>query len=77
MTQVTIEEAQSRLGELIAGIVPGDEIQILKADRVVAKLVPVVPNDEPCPRFGSARGSILSMADDFDAPLEDFKEYME
>jgi uncharacterized protein DUF2281 len=27
-------------------------------------------------RFGSAKDSILFMADDFDAPLEDFKEYM-
>ena len=30
---------------------------------------------EPRPRFGSARGKVL-MADDFDAPLEDFKDYM-
>jgi hypothetical protein len=28
------------------------------------------------PRFGSAKNDILYMADDFDAPLEDFKEYM-
>jgi hypothetical protein len=27
-------------------------------------------------RFGSAKGVILYMAPDFDAPLEDFKEYM-
>ena len=29
------------------------------------------------PRFGGARNAILFIADDFDAPLEDFKEYME
>jgi len=28
------------------------------------------------PQFGSAKGKIW-MADDFDAPLEEFKEYME
>jgi hypothetical protein len=28
------------------------------------------------PEFGSAKKDILSMAEDFDAPLEDFKEYM-
>ncbi|GEM_PF-6738089 len=30
----------------------------------------------PRPRFGSGKG-IFHMAPDFDAPLEDFKEYME
>lgn len=29
------------------------------------------------PQFGIAKGAILTMASDFDAPLEDFKEYME
>jgi hypothetical protein len=28
------------------------------------------------PRFGSARGK-YTLSDDFDAPLDDFKEYME
>lgn len=28
-------------------------------------------------RLGSLKGSVLYMAPDFDAPLEDFKEYME
>jgi uncharacterized protein YbbC (DUF1343 family) len=28
-------------------------------------------------RLGRLRGTVLYMADDFDAPLEDFKEYME
>jgi hypothetical protein len=35
---------------------------------------PVQPR--PQPRFGSAKNAIIYMADDFDAPLEDFKEYM-
>jgi hypothetical protein len=28
------------------------------------------------PRFGSAKGIVTFMADDFDAPLDDFNEYM-
>ena len=28
------------------------------------------------PRFGSAKGIIIYMSDDFDEPLDDFKEYM-
>jgi hypothetical protein len=29
------------------------------------------------PQFGGAKNDILFIAEDFDAPLEDFKEYME
>lgn len=28
------------------------------------------------PRFGSAKGLVSFMSDDFDEPLDDFKEYM-
>ena len=31
----------------------------------------------PRPRFGSGKNAIAFIADDFDAPLEDMKEYME
>lgn len=27
-------------------------------------------------KFGSMKGLVISIADDFDAPLEDFKDYM-
>jgi antitoxin (DNA-binding transcriptional repressor) of toxin-antitoxin stability system len=76
MIQVTIEDAKSRLGELIASGIPGEEINIVQGSRIIAKLVPVANDDEPR-RPGSATGSVLYMADDFDAPLEDFREYME
>ena len=76
MTQVALKDAEGRLAELIAAAVPGEEIELLQEGRVVARLVPV-ESSKPRPRFGSAKGSILYMAEDFDAPLEDFKEYME
>jgi antitoxin (DNA-binding transcriptional repressor) of toxin-antitoxin stability system len=72
MVQVTIEDAQSRLGELIASGIPGEEIGIIQGSRLVAKLVPLVSDDAPGPRLrrpGTAAGSILYMAEDFDAPL--------
>ena len=31
---------------------------------------------KPCPVFGSGRGK-MQIADDFDAPLEELREYME
>ncbi|MEO0458258.1 MAG: DUF2281 domain-containing protein [Cyanobacteria bacterium P01_A01_bin.114] len=35
-----------------------------------------VQAEQPRPQFGSAKG-LIEMSDDFDEPLEDFKEYME
>jgi antitoxin (DNA-binding transcriptional repressor) of toxin-antitoxin stability system len=76
MTVVTLEDAQQRLPELIATTAPGEEVAITSGDRVVARLVTVEEEEKPRPKFGSAAGSILYMAPDFDEPLEDFKEYM-
>jgi antitoxin (DNA-binding transcriptional repressor) of toxin-antitoxin stability system len=76
MTRIALTEAQQRLPELIATTAPGEEIEIVRDDQVVARLVTVAPKRFPA-KAGSARGMILYMADDFDAPLDDFKEYME
>ena len=32
--------------------------------------------DKAKPKFGSAKNDIVSISDDFDAPLEDFAEYI-
>jgi prevent-host-death family protein len=78
MSTVTIQEAQAKLSELIHGLTPGHELVITENDQPVARIVPAV---EPAPRKlrqpGTLRGTVLYMAPDFDAPLEDFKEYME
>ena len=74
MVQVTLEEAQRRLLDLILATEPGQEVEIVLDDLVIAKLVRIPAGLR---RLGSARGSILYMAPDFDAPLDDFKEYME
>ncbi len=41
------------------------------------QLVAVREKTKRKPKFGSAKGLIIYMADDFDVPLEDFREYME
>lgn len=77
MTSVTLQEAQTRLEELIDQLKPGEELMILRQDRPVAKLIMaanVAPKREPP---GFMKGTVLYMSPDFDAPLEDFKEYME
>jgi antitoxin (DNA-binding transcriptional repressor) of toxin-antitoxin stability system len=71
MTRVSIEDAQRRLAELITASIPGEEIEIVQGDRVIARLVPLLSNPAPR-RPGSAKGSILYMAPDFDGPLEEF-----
>jgi len=77
MTTITIEEAQAKLSELIDRLTPGEEVVIVRNDRPVAKLLaqPVLVRGPRHP--GGAKDKIVYMAEDFDAPLEDFKEYMQ
>ena len=74
LQQVTLDDAKKKLDDLIAAAVKGDEVVITKEDRPVVKLVPVA-RTKAQPRFGSAKG-LITMAEDFDEPLEDFGEYM-
>lgn len=38
-------------------------------------LIPLL-EEKPISHFGNAKGDLIYTADDFDAPLEDFKDYM-
>jgi prevent-host-death family protein len=73
---ITIEEAQARLAELIGNTSPGEELVITKNDQPVAKLIRLSAGQWPC-QPGSARNTTHRMAQDFDAPLDDFKEHTE
>ena len=74
MQTVTLDEAKVHLFDLVKAAAAGEEVFIKNAD-VTLQLVPRAA--KKCKRqFGSARG-LISMAADFDEPLEDFKEYME
>jgi prevent-host-death family protein len=74
MIQVTIEEAQAKLPELIEKAAPGESLVITRHDRPVAQLI-ALPMDTPQPVFGSCRGMLTIVADD-DEHLADFQEYM-
>ena len=76
MLTVTIEEAQARLPEFIERLAAGEELIITRGGQPVAKLVGQAKPSRPPRRPGTLRGTVLYMAPDFDAPLEDFKEYM-
>jgi len=77
MTLISVQEAQAALPELIRRLSPGEEILLTENDQPVAKLLAAAPRSRPAPMLGTQSGSVIYMAPDFDAPLEDFKEYME
>lgn len=75
MTRVTVEQASERLPDLVNAAVGGEEVVVVRDGGAAVRLVPV-PTREGRPQFGSAQGSI-TLSDDFDAPLDDFREYSE
>jgi len=77
MQQVSLEEAAAKLPELFDAAMRGEEVLVTANGEINAtiQLVPRAANSNR-PQFGSAKGKIW-MSDDFDAPLEEFKEYME
>lgn len=79
MQQVTLEEAKTHLTELVEAAAHGEEVFIIKEDGFSVQLVIHQPSaQEPKRRkrqFGSAK-ELMTMAPDFDAPLDDFKEYI-
>ena len=74
MAQASIHEAKTNLSKLIQRALAGEEVIIANAGKPVVKLVPIeAPTKKP--KFGGWKGEVW-MADDFDAELEDFKDYM-
>lgn len=71
MQQITLTEASQHLSDLIEAALRGEEIVITKDEQPVVKLVPFKRGR----RAGSAKG-LIEISDDFDEPLEDFKDYM-
>lgn len=77
MSSLTVQEAQAKLSELIHNLKPGDEVVITDHDEPVARLIATEQRLRKPRRPGTLRGTVTYMAPDFDAPLDDFKEYME
>jgi len=75
MTQVTLEEAQARLADLIADLRPGEGVEITEGNRPIARLVADSRKPRKPRRPGSAIGSLTILAEDEDH-LKDFEDYM-
>lgn len=86
MATLTIELAQAKLTEIIRQLKPGEEITITDHGAPLAHVRKAEPKNVPSqpvsektirPGPGLCAGMMTYMAADFDAPLEDMKEYME
>jgi antitoxin (DNA-binding transcriptional repressor) of toxin-antitoxin stability system len=76
MQTISVQDAQTHLAEIIEKLPPGGEVELTDNGQPLAKLVKAARTSWPC-KAGSAKDTVHWMAPDFNAPLEDFKEYME
>ena len=67
---------QPKLAELVAGMVPGEEV-VLTTDGEPTAIVTRPARTTWPSQPGTAKDRTFWMAPDFDAPLEDFAESME
>ena len=75
MIEVTIHEAQTQLSRLIKAVRDGDDVVISNRNTPVARLVAFQKPAVARPLgWGGADG--MWMADDLDAPLDDFADCM-
>ena len=73
-TIVNMHDAKSSLSRLVKRAAAGEDILIARAGKPVARLTRISARKRRGP-LGVFKGKI-QMADDFDAPLEVFKDYM-
>jgi len=74
MTGFPIQYAQANLPGLVHQLAPGDEFVITENGQPVARILPPRPQSA-ARQLGSLKGTVLHMAPDFDAPLEQFRDY--
>lgn len=74
MSTFTVHEAKMYLSRLINKVLRGEEVIIARGKKPLVKLI-ALSDDTPQRQLGHAKGKIV-ISEDFDNPLEDFKEYM-
>lgn len=73
MKVVNVHEAKTHLSRLIQEALEGEEIVIARGNEPLVRLV-LVESARPKRSVGWAKGQV-TMASDFDAPLDDFSDY--
>lgn len=85
MITVTMPKAQQQLPDLLLTAAAGEEVEIVEESgrtfrlAVRAKPAPALATSPRWPGYphpGSGKG-LIEVPDDFDAPLDELKEYME
>ena len=72
--RIEIPEAQARLAEPIESVERGGEILITQGGLPVARLVPA--QDAGPDRISGSARNLFVVPDDFDAPLDEFRDYV-
>lgn len=70
--QYNLADAKARLSSVVRETLGGADVVIAKDNKPLVRLVPVSGTGRRVP--GSAKGQV-TMAPDFDAPLDDFAGY--
>ena len=77
MTSIILQEVQADFSAVLHKLQPGEEVVITDNGQPLARVQKSATAASLAPRkAGSAKDKILWIAPDFDAPLEDFKDYM-
>jgi prevent-host-death family protein len=71
---IDLGEAQANLAELVREAVRDEEVILTDGGEPVAKIIPF-KRPRIRRQFGCA-GGLIHISDDFDAPLEDFRDYV-
>lgn len=72
--QIKQSELPKKFWHLIDAALRGEPVFIERDDKTLIQLIPLKQMLHPR-KAGSAKGTVI-MSDDFDAPLDDFAEYM-
>lgn len=75
MQQVTIAQAKTNLEGLIQAVLDGDDVVLMQHGEPVVQLIAAQPLQKRRSP-GTAKGQI-TIAPDFDEPLEEFVEHMQ
>lgn len=74
MQAIDLETFNTQIPYLLEQAAQGEEIVIIKNSQPFVKIMPITQK-QPHPTFGSAKG-LIEITDDFDEPLDDFKDYI-
>jgi prevent-host-death family protein len=75
MPQINVGQARRQFDQLLERAFRGEDVLITKDDRPLARITsPSTLEKKRERQFGSVEGEIW-MSDDFDEPLDEFREY--